>query len=203
MLVIVDYGLGNLSSIQNMLKKAKVNSLISSDRNVIQQATKIILPGVGAFDSGMKNLRERNLESILNQKALVEKVPVLGICLGLQMFSLGSEEGSEKGLGWIDAQTIRFQLKDEKLKIPHMGWADISQKKENPVFNGMTGEMRFYFVHSFHVRCNDPADVLATAWHGYDFDCAVAHENIVGVQFHPEKSHRFGLAVLKNFAERS
>ena len=201
MLVIVDYGLGNLASIQNMLKKAKELSVITSDPSIIQKATKIILPGVGSFDTGMKNLRARNLENVLTEKVLHEKVPTLGICLGMQMFTNRSEEGTEKGLGWIDAEAIRFQLPEGKLKIPHMGWADLQLKKESFIFRGMEDEKRFYFVHSFHVRCNDPADVLATTHYGYDFDSAIAHENIVGVQFHPEKSHRFGLGVLKNFAQ--
>jgi glutamine amidotransferase len=199
MVTIIDYGLGNLVSIQNMLKKLAVPSIISGDKNEIEKAQKIILPGVGAFDNGMKQIREKNLLDVLNKKALVEKIPVLGICLGMQLLSNKSEEGVEPGLGWIDAEARKFSFSDYTLKVPHMGWSYVNVKKENPLVP-MDEKHRFYFVHSFYVQCNNPLDTIATCNYGTDFTCILNHENIFGAQFHPEKSLKFGMAFLKNFA---
>jgi imidazole glycerol-phosphate synthase subunit HisH len=205
MIVIVDYKVGNFFSVKNMLKKAgEQNVIISSSTDDILSADKLILPGVGAFDYGMSQLNESGLIAALNQKVLVEKTPVLGICLGSQMLTESSEEGkSISGLGWSKGKTVRInkeKLGNKDLRIPHMGWNEVLVKKANPLFNNLN-EARFYFVHSFHIQCEDDVDTLATSIHGYEFTTAVNRENIYGVQFHPEKSHRFGLQLLKNFSQ--
>ncbi len=202
-IVIIDYGMGNLGSIVNMLKKVGSRAVISSDREEIRRADKLILPGVGAFDAGMQRLTELQLIDILQEKATVEKIPVLGVCLGMQLLTRCSEEGQLPGLGWIDGETIRFRFdpKAENLKIPHMGWNTINQQKPNRLLAEMYPDPRFYFVHSYHVTCRSPEDVLATTNYGYDFVSMIEQGNILGAQFHPEKSHKFGMRLLKNFAE--
>ena len=202
MIVIIDYGIGNLASVLNMFKKIGVKDVtISGDKTIIEKATKIILPGVGAFDEGMNNLEKSNLIPILNQKALVEKVPVLGICLGMQLLTKHSDEGTKKGLGWIDAETIKFNLPPElKLKVPHMGWNYIKVQKQNPLISTET-KNRFYFVHSYYVNCLDKTQSLATTNFGIDFTCMVNKNNIYGSQFHPEKSLKFGMQLLQNFSK--
>lgn len=201
MLTIVDYGVGNLTSIQNMLKKGGSKSLISSDPAAIAESTKLLFPGMGHFDNCMKRINESGLLPIIHQKVFTEKIPLLGICVGLQMFMNSSEEGTEAGLGWIKGKTIRFQkekMKDE-LKIPNMGWLDVSAAKTSPLLEELE-DARFYFAHSFHVQPEDHTDTLLTADYGYTFTVGVERDNIIGVQFHPEKSHRFGMKLLQNFA---
>ena len=200
MIVIVDYGLGNLVSVKNMLKKLGVESLITDKKETIEKAQKIILPGVGAFDNGMNLIKQKGLLEVLNQKATVEKIPVLGICLGMQLLTKGSEEGIEKGLGWVDAQTIKFNFTDRVLKIPHMGWSYIDVKKENKLIK-KEDKHRFYFVHSYYVKCNTESDVIANCNYGNEFTCILNHENIFGAQFHPEKSLKFGMELLNNFSK--
>jgi glutamine amidotransferase len=203
MLAIIDYGMGNLGSIQNMLKYLGYKSVISNDPGTIAAADKLILPGVGAFDNGMENLNSKGLTEILNRRVLDEKVPVLGICLGMQLLSKRSEEGRLPGLGWIDAETIRFSFPEKSgLRIPHMGWNSVAPRKKNPLIEEMPRDAHFYFVHSYHVTCRDPSDVLLTTSYGIELTSAVARGNIYGVQFHPEKSHRYGMGVLRNFMER-
>jgi len=199
MIVIVDYGMGNLASIANMLKKAGAATTITSDAATIRAAGKLILPGVGAFESGMRNLAERGLIEPLNDAVLNRRVPVIGLCLGMQLMTRHSEEGTAAGLGWIDAETRRFRVADQSLKVPHMGWNTMRFVKEHPLADALDNP-RFYFVHSYHLVCNDESDVLGKTHYGYEFAASVAHDNILGVQFHPEKSHRFGLQLLKNFA---
>lgn len=203
MIVIIDYGMGNVGSILNMLRRIGAGAKVSGDPGEIDKADKLILPGVGAFDLGMANLSERGLIPGLNKKVLEQKCPVLGICLGMQLLSRKSEEGVLPGLGWIDAATRRFRF-DEKnahLKIPHMGWALVkSMNGGKPLFDGFDTELRFYFVHSYHVCCSRPEDILGTSFHGCEFTAAVKRENVMGTQFHPEKSHKFGMRVLRNFA---
>jgi imidazole glycerol-phosphate synthase subunit HisH len=202
MITIVDYKTGNLGSIQNILKRIGEKSVITSDKNEIAQATKLILPGVGTFDTGMRNLAELDLVGILDKKVLVEKIPVLGICLGMQLLSTGSEEGSIRGLGWIDGETIRFIfINSQEYKIPHMGWNFIQQHKKSNLFDNMFPDPRFYFVHSFYFKANDPADILTTTSYEIEFTSAIEKANIIGVQFHPEKSHKFGMKLLKNFVD--
>jgi imidazole glycerol-phosphate synthase subunit HisH len=200
MLVIVDYGVGNLASIKNMLKKTGAESLISSQADDIEKASAIILPGIGAFDHCMSLFKSSGLFEMVKKKALDQKTPLLGICVGLQMLMENSEEGKEPGLGWIKGKTIKFKReKLGNLKIPHMGWANVQQTKPSILMEGFEEEPRFYFVHSYHVQPEHPADELLKAWYGYDFTAAIQHENIFGVQFHPEKSHKFGMRLLKNF----
>lgn len=203
MIVIVDYKMGNVGSILNMLKKIGAPAIVSSDPRDIERADKLILPGVGAFDNGMANLGQMGFMSELNDKVLNEKTPVLGICLGMELLTRGSEEGKLPGLGWIAADTIRFRFdqKSNGLKIPHMGWNSTDVVRADSLFKGLDGEARFYFVHSYHVVCHNEDDVLARTHHGYDFVAAVQRDNIFGTQFHPEKSHRYGMRVLKNFVE--
>ncbi len=200
MVYIVNYGLGNLNSIRNIIKKIGGESKIIEDVRGLKDAQKIILPGIGAFDHGMKFLNERGWISELNEAVLVKKKPVLGICLGMQLMCNGSEEGVLPGLGWFDADIKRFRLSpDSPFKIPHMGWNAVHIKKNNPLIENKEEEQRFYFVHSYHAVCNNHADELLTTVHGYEFTAAMSHDNIYATQFHPEKSHRFGMALLKNF----
>jgi glutamine amidotransferase len=203
-IVIVDYGMGNLGSILNMLRKIGAPSAkISSDPQDIEQADKLILPGVGAFDTGMQRLRDTGLIGLLNEKVIKAKTPTLGVCLGMQLITKVSEEGELPGLGWIDAETIRFRFdpKQNGLKIPHMGWNTVAIQREGTLFQGMYADARFYFVHSFHVVTHNPGDVLATTEYGYEFASAVQHGHIMAAQFHPEKSHKFGMKLYRNFVE--
>lgn len=199
MIAIIDYGLGNLGSIKNMLKKIGAEAVITSDLEVIANAPKLILPGVGAFDNGMSNLHERGLVELLNRKVVQEKTPILGICLGMQLFTNKSEEGALPGLGWIDAETVKFGTNDRKFPVPHMGWEYVTPQKESKLWDGMYEKNKFYFVHSYFVRCNQPSDVLLTTNYAHDYDSGFEKENIVGVQFHPEKSHKYGMQLFRNF----
>jgi glutamine amidotransferase len=201
-IIIINYGMGNVGSIANMLKKIGKNSVISSDYNIIKNAKKLILPGVGAFDNAIKNIHNLGLFDLLNEKVLVEKVPILGICLGIQLFTKRSDEGTLNGFGWIDAETISFEknLDKSKYKIPHMGWNTINIKKNISLIEGLNNQdTRFYFVHSYFVSCASNQDILTTTNYGIEFASSVQRDNIFGVQFHPEKSHKFGMQLLKNF----
>jgi len=202
MITIVDYKTGNLGSISNILKRIGVESVVTSDIQVIENSAKLILPGVGAFDTGMRNLESLGLIDVIKKKVLIDKTPVLGICLGMQLLSSGSEEGSLPGLGFIDAVTVKFNFSNtEEFKIPHMGWNFIKQKKNSLILDGMYSDPRFYFVHAYYFRANSEADILATTNYEIDFTSAVEKDNIIGVQFHPEKSHKFGMKLLKNFVD--
>jgi glutamine amidotransferase len=201
-IAIVDYGSGNPASVQNMLRKIGVESYVSHLPKEIMRAQKIILPGVGSFDPGMVQLNRSGLASVLNELVLEKNRPILGICLGMQLMSKGSEEGNYPGLGWIDAETRKFSFgTNQHLRIPHMGWNVAVVKKPHPLFDGTESEKRFYFVHSYHVVCRDMGDVLTETSYGIEFASSFHKDNIVGVQFHPEKSHRFGYQLLKRFAE--
>lgn len=203
MIVIIDYGMGNIGSIMNMIKKAGGESIVTSDIEIIKTAEKIILPGVGSFDNGMKNLESYGLKEILTTKALIDKVPVLGVCLGMQLLTKKSEEGVLPGLGWIDAETKRFKFSNDntELRIPHMGWNTININGEGKLFTNMYEDASFYFVHSYHLVCNNASDIVTTTNYGYDFASSIQHENIMATQFHPEKSHKYGLKIIKNFVE--
>jgi imidazole glycerol-phosphate synthase subunit HisH len=202
MITIIDYRTGNLGSIQNILKRIGEKSIVTSDKNIISDSKKLILPGVGSFDTGMKNLNELELVDTLNNKVLVEKIPVLGICLGMQLLSGKSEEGTLPGLGWIKGETKRFNFfNTSEYKNPHMGWNFIKTHKDSKLFLNMFHEPRFYFVHSFFLQPEDYSDILTTTEYEKEFTSSVERGNILGVQFHPEKSHKFGMKLLKNFVE--
>ena len=203
MITIIDYGMGNLGSVANMIKKVGGKSIITSNKDDIKNAKKILLPGVGAFDSAVKNLKKLHLWDLIKEKVVVEKVPIMGICLGMQLLTKGSEEGELDGFGFIDAYAKRFEFEKEDLKIPHMGWNVVNLQKNSKLFEGMEHqENRFYFVHSFAVECKENKDILTTTHYGYDFVSSFEKENIIGCQFHPEKSHKFGMKLFKNFVEK-
>jgi imidazole glycerol-phosphate synthase subunit HisH len=203
MITIIDYNVGNLSSISNMLKRLGIESTISNDREIIDAAEKLILPGVGSFDYGMQQLHSSGLVPVLNKKVLEDKRPILGICLGAQLLTKGSEEGNEPGLGWVNGKTIAFDKSrlQPQQKIPHMGWADIFNYAHSKLFSDMYDEPRFYFVHSYHLQLADASDQLVSANYGYNFAAGIEHKNILGVQFHPEKSHKYGMKLLENFTK--
>jgi glutamine amidotransferase len=199
MITIVDYGMGNLGSIQNMFKYIEVPAEVTGDAKVLARASKILLPGVGAFDSAMQRIDSSGLRAVLDHKALEERIPVLGICLGMQLLARSSEEGSLPGLGWLGASVRRLPQSDG-LKVPHMGWNAVSPASASALTAGLAADARFYFVHSYFVTVDDEADSVLKAHYGVTFDAAIAHGNIFGAQFHPEKSHRFGMQLLANFA---
>ncbi len=192
--------MGNLGSVLNMFKRIGVPAQIIDQPVQLVGATKILLPGVGAFDQAMKRINESGFREVLDQKALVERVPVLGICLGMQLLTRGSEEGVLTGLGWIAADTTRFP-KQEGLKVPHMGWNIVSPSTASPLTANLPEESKFYFVHSYSVHVDDESNSILKCVYGKSFDAAVQRDNIYGAQFHPEKSHRYGMQLLKNFAE--
>lgn len=201
MIVIIDYGVGNLRSVQHKVTKLEIDSFICSDPEEISKADKIILPGVGSFAIGIDNLQKKGFVEVLNKKVLEEKIPILGICLGMQLLTKKSEEGNVNGLGWIDAETKKFSFKEKNLRIPHVGWNSIDIKKDNILFKDIPQDTYFYFTHSYHVCCKDKKDILTTTNYGYDFVSSIQKDNIYGVQFHPEKSHKIGMKIIKNFAE--
>ena len=201
MIVVIDYGLGNVGSIVNMLSHLGIDCIVSRQPSDIEQAKGLILPGVGAFDRGMGNLTQYGLIEPLQEVVVERGCPILGICLGAQLMTRESEEGCISGLGWLDIKTIKFFSRESfpSLKVPHMGWGTIEVMKTNPLIEDCD-EHRFYFVHSYHFECESKEDVLASACYGYDFAAAFSKGNIYGVQFHPEKSHRFGKQLFTNFA---
>ncbi len=202
MITIVNYGVGNLASIKNMLKKAGFESELATDKSAIEKASKIILPGIGAFDHCMSEFNKSGLRETVTKKVLESKTPVLGICVGLQMLMENSEEGVEPGLGWIKGKTIKFKKEAlGELKIPHMGWTNVNIVKDTPLTQNLGDQPRFYFVHSYYVQPELQSDTMLTATYGYEFTAAINHENIFGAQFHPEKSHKYGMMILENFGK--
>jgi glutamine amidotransferase len=203
MISIIDYKMGNVGSIKNMLSRIGVESVITSDYKVIQSSKGIILPGVGGFDKAMTNLSQMDILPLLNSLVINDKKPILGICLGMQIMARNSEEGKMPGLGWIDAEIKKFRFKDDNinLKIPHMGWNEIIEKKESEFLKNMYNNSRFYFVHSYHMISNKQDDILTSTSYGYEFVSAIEKGNIIGVQFHPEKSHKYGMRLLENFSK--
>jgi len=202
MIVIVDYGMGNLGSIRNIVKKAGYKSLISNNIEEISCASKLILPGVGNFKEAMVNLSRLNLIEPLNNKVLIDKTPILGICLGMQLMTSFSEEGNVNGLDWIKGKTTKFRFPNQpEIKIPHMGWNEIIQTNSHIINTEFEKPSRFYFVHSYYVTCEHKNDILHETDYNGRFTSAFNKENIYGVQYHPEKSHVFGLQLMKNFIE--
>lgn len=199
MITIVDYGMGNVGSVFNMLRKLRAKVQISSDKNQIAKSDKLILPGVGNFDRGMDSLNSSGLATILSEQVLVNKKPILGICLGMQMMTRGSEEGTKPGLGWVSADTVKFSTINN-LKVPHMGWNQVKSSIDAKLFESALDEPeRFYFVHSYYVRADNSQDVAAYCHYGHDFVASFEVGNIMGVQFHPEKSHLFGMNLFQRF----
>jgi imidazole glycerol-phosphate synthase subunit HisH len=202
MIAIINYGLGNIKAFGNIYHKLGIPFSIATQGDDLRGATKIILPGVGDFDWAMDRLEKSGMRQPLDALVLEQKVPVLGICVGMQILAKSSEEGVLPGLGWIDAEVKKFDTSGfkQKTKIPHMGWNDVKPIKNNGLFNGLETNALFYFLHSYYFDCHQQEDTLAVADYGQQFACAANHNNIYGVQFHPEKSHHYGIQLLKNFA---
>tara|TARA_B100000945_G_C20360628_1_gene586937 strand:- start:211 stop:810 length:600 start_codon:yes stop_codon:yes gene_type:complete len=196
MVIIIDYKVGNVGSISNMIKYIGFDALISNDINKIKSASKIILPGVGSFDHGMKNLKNSNLIEVLNEKVLNDKIPILGICLGAQLLTKSSQEGNEIGLGYLEALTLKFN--ENNLKLPHMGWNYIDINKKSLLMVDLPEKSKFYFVHKYYMK-GKKEDVLTTTEYGSSFHSSLEKDNIFAVQFHPEKSHKYGMQLMKNF----
>lgn len=203
MIAIIDYGLGNVQAIAQVYKELFLPASIVSRPEDLKRADKLILPGVGAFDQAMRLLEGTGLRTTLDELVLGQRVPVLGICVGMQMLACSSEEGKLAGLGWIDGEVKRFDFSSNKNPkfVPHMGWNNIRPVKESPLFLELDQESRFYFLHSYYMSCKSNDDVIAVTPYGVEFACAVSHGNVYGVQFHPEKSHGFGIQLLKNFGK--
>ncbi len=201
MITIIDYGMGNLGSILNMCKRIGVKAQITSDLETIHQADKILLPGVGAFDAAISRIDQLGLREMLVLKANIEKIPFLGICLGMQLLTHSSEEGTLNGLCLIDAHTLKFSFDNLHMKVPHMGWNFVHPVNTSLLTKGFTKEFRFYFVHSYYVKCNDLKNVVMQTEYGHRFDSIIQKDNIYGAQFHPEKSHKYGMKLLENFAK--
>ena len=203
MITIIDYGVGNINAFVNVYKRVNVPVKIAKTAADLEDAQKLILPGVGHFDHAMTQLINSGMREKLDELVLVKKVPVIGICVGMQMMGKDSDEGAMPGLGWINASVKKFD--ETKIKqvtrLPHMGWNDVSPVKINPLFDALEKEALFYFLHSYYFQCNSAADILATSEYGGLFTCAAHHENIYGIQFHPEKSHSYGETLLHNFAK--
>jgi glutamine amidotransferase len=203
MISIVDYGLGNIRAFQNMYKRMNIDAVAVRTADELREAKRIVLPGVGAFDHAMELLDASGMRETLDELVLEKSVPVIGICVGMQILADSSEEGTRPGLGWIKGTVRHFRSapKAAGMMLPHMGWNDVAAKPGEALFKGLADEARFYFLHSFYFDCANPADAAAQAEYGLDFACAVRRDAIHGVQFHPEKSHHFGAQLLKNFAE--
>lgn len=204
MIVILDYGLGNVGSILNIVRKAGGDAVVSSNRKDLEHASAIILPGVGSFDNAITKLDKLGLVTLLNELVQEKKIPFLGICLGMQLLLESSEEGKKKGFGWIEGRVMKFNMSkvnNKNLKIPHMGWNEIKYYGDSFFFKTSLRKERYYFVHSYHVECTNQENILATCNHGHEFACAINKENIYGVQFHPEKSHSFGVSFFRRFIE--
>jgi imidazole glycerol-phosphate synthase subunit HisH len=200
MIIIVDYDAGNIGSVANICRKAGGKAKLSADPGEIAAADKLILPGVGHFGRSRDRLAAMGVDAALETAVRERRVPLLGICLGMQLLTRSSTEGDAEGFGWIDAHTVRFSFPaEDRRKVPHMGWNRLIPARPDPLLAGLDDEARFYFVHSYYVVADDPAQVLARADYGGEFVAAVQHDNIWGMQFHPEKSHRFGLTVMRNF----
>ena len=199
---VVNYGMGNINSVVKKLKIVGANYKIINSSNCFEDVDKLILPGVGHFEKAMQNLKKRNLLGPLNNSVLEKKTPVLGICLGMQLMAISSEEGKSNGLGWFDAKVRKFNIQDKlNFKVPQMGWNKISINKKSDLMNNIPEESEFYFIHSFYIKCNNENDILNRTIYESEFVSAIQKENIFGVQYHPEKSHEIGEKMFKNFIQ--
>lgn len=200
MTIIVNYGVGNIASVLNMVAKVGGKARVSSDPRDLLNAARLIIPGVGSFDHGMNQLKTLGHFSTI-QEAASKGIPILGICLGMQLLCSRSDEGVQGGLGLIDAECRKFSFDSgsPELRVPHVGWNNVTVAKGNPLISAAERELRYYFTHSFHVACKNDSDILATFEYGSRYVAAFGRDNVFGVQFHPEKSHRFGMALIKNF----
>ncbi|MEO6866369.1 MAG: imidazole glycerol phosphate synthase subunit HisH [Gemmatimonadaceae bacterium] len=202
MISLVDYGLGNIQAFLNVFKRLNIPAQRVTSGAELEGATKVILPGVGAFDHAMERLDASGMRPVLDDLVLTKHVPVLGVCVGMQILAQASDEGNHGGLGWVAGTVKRLEATNEAaVRLPHMGWNDVRPTSTNPLFTNLEGDPRFYFLHSYYFECERDADVAATSHYGRDFTCAVNVGNVYGVQFHPEKSHHFGTRLLQNFAE--
>ena len=203
MIHVVDYGLGNVQAFLTMFKRLGLKATRAKTAADLTGARKIILPGVGAFDHAIQLLNQSGMRPVLETLVMKDKVPVLGICVGMQILATSSEEGHSLGLGWVPGKVCSFRSNEgsASLPLPHMGWNDVQPKAGSALFAGLESDSRFYFLHSYYFDCVEPSHVAAVASYGLDFSCAVSAANVYGVQFHPEKSHHFGAQLLKNFAE--
>lgn len=200
MIAIIDYGLGNVKAFANVYKRLNLPAVIANDAQTLEDATKIVLPGVGAFDYAMSRLNNSGMRETLEQRVLGHHIPVLGICVGMQMLAQSSEEGTLQGLGWIDGQAKKFQHDQTQASpLPHMGWNTVQSKSSKSLFKNIDQASRFYFLHSYYFDCHNAENILATAHYECEFACSVNKGNIYGVQCHPEKSHHAGIQLLKNF----
>lgn len=199
-IIIIDYGMGNLNSVKRKLNRIGVDASITSDANQVLKASKIILPGVGHFQKAMSNLKSSRLYEVLNEAALEKKIPILGICLGMQLMAKHSEEGNAVGFGWFEANVVRFRVSDTlRYKVPHIGWNSIQTTKSSALLKDIPENSEFYFVHSYHIVTEHENEILSLTEYDYSFVSALEKDNIFGVQFHPEKSHDVGELLLKNF----
>lgn len=199
-LVIIDYGAGNLRSVEKKFNRLHSNVRISSDPHVIASAAKLVLPGVGHFASGVRKLKESGIWDALNKAVLINQTPILGICLGMQLMTRYSEEGGAEGLGWFDAEVVRFRVRNKlTYKVPHIGWNTVEPAKSSPLLTNVSDTAMFYFVHAYHVVCQNPQDVLTHTTYEASFASAIQKGNIYGAQFHPEKSHDPGEQLIQNF----
>ena len=203
MITIINYGVGNISAFQNVYKRLNISTKIASSSEDLVNAEKLILPGVGSFDYAMSQLNASGMREKLDELVLVKMVPVIGICVGMQMMGNRSDEGKLEGLKWIDAQILKFDehLIYQRTKLPHMGWNDVTPISENPLFAGLEKNAIFYFLHSYYFNCNNPSDSIAISDYGISFSSAVNYKNVFGIQFHPEKSHQYGEILLHNFSK--
>lgn len=202
MITIIDYGLGNVSAFSNVYKSLNIPCSIAKTVDELKSAERVILPGVGAFDHAMRRLDDSGMRSTLEKLVFGKKIPLLGVCVGMQMLARSSDEGVIPGLGWVDASVKKFDsdISGEKIRIPHMGWNDVVPVANEGLFAGLGKDARFYFLHSYYVECERNDTALAEVEYGTNFTCAVRKDNVFGVQFHPEKSHHFGAQLLKNFS---
>jgi glutamine amidotransferase len=203
MITIVDYGVGNIYAFQNVYKRLNIPTKIARTVDDLKEVDKLILPGVGAFDYAMTQLNTSGMRERLDDLVLKDKIPVIGICVGMQMMGNKSDEGELEGLKWIDAEILKFDetLIEQRTKLPHMGWNDVTPKAEHPLFIGLEKDAIFYFLHSYYFKCNNENDSIAVSDYGINFTSSANHENVYGIQFHPEKSHQYGEILLHNFAK--